>query len=83
MHMLIFDYIHRRPFSFSDPTQKNPIPPTTHLPTRLSSQYSDVKSTPCWGKTKMVDKGGPRQAGQHQNLSLGCAHTMLCLMPVR
>lgn len=22
MHMLIFDYIYRRPFSFSDPTQK-------------------------------------------------------------
>lgn len=47
MHILIFDYIYRRPFTFSDPTQKNSIPPTMHLPTLLSSQYSDVKSTPC------------------------------------
>lgn len=47
MHILIFDYIYRRPFTFIDPTQKNSIPPTMHLPMLLSSQYSDVKSTPC------------------------------------
>lgn len=74
-NMSIFNYIYRRPFSFSDPTQKI----QSQQQQKTYQHYCHlndlmIKSTwlPVRKKKGGGGKGGQWQARLYQNLSLGC-----------
>lgn len=84
--MSIFNYIYRRPFSFSDPTQKIQSQQQQKTYQRYC-HLNDLMIKSTWLPVRKKKGGGGRGGSDRLDYTKTCllvaAHTMLCLMPVR